>query len=42
MSDYELLFSTSEDSRVTRDELTALYEEWEGLAEAVASLEGAR
>jgi hypothetical protein len=24
---------------VTRDELAALYEEWEGLAEAVASLE---
>jgi len=35
-------FSTSEDLRVTRDELTALYEEWEGLAEAVACLEGAR
>jgi len=42
MSDYELLFSTSEELRVTRDELTAHYEEWEGLAEAVASLEGAR
>ena len=42
MSDYELLFSTSEELRVTRDELTALYEEWEGLAEAVACLEGAR
>ena len=39
MSDYELLFSTSEELRTTRDELTSLYEEWEGLAETVASLD---
>ena len=39
MSDYELLFSTSEELRLTRDELTGLYEEWEGLAETVASLD---
>ncbi len=39
MSDYELLFSTSEELRRTRDELTALYEEWEGLAETVALLD---
>jgi ATP-binding cassette subfamily F protein 3 len=41
-SDYELLYATSEELRQVRDKLTILNEEWEGLAEAAAALDGQR
>jgi ATP-binding cassette, subfamily F, member 3 len=41
MSDYELLFSASEEATRLKDELAGLYDEWEGLAEAVSRLQEA-
>ena len=38
-SDYELLISASDEATAVRDELAALYPEWEGLTEVVASLD---
>jgi hypothetical protein len=41
MSDYELLFQASEEATRVKKELADLYEEWEGLAEAVSRLQEA-
>ena len=38
-SDYELLVSASEEAATVRDQLAALYPEWESLTELVASLD---
>ena len=38
-SDYELLISASDEATRVRDELAALYPEWESLTEVVASLD---
>jgi ATP-binding cassette, subfamily F, member 3 len=42
ISDYELLYATSEELRTVKERLAAANAEWEGLAEAVATLEEER